>query len=172
MERIQKGFAKYLYQIIAFLIIGGHSFFLMFLFEPAFSTADVNGCFKQAQLIADHGRTWFQEESPIQYIGFHWMETDKDRIFSRYPPGLPVIIAIPFKLFGPEAGVLVNPVLTTLTLLGIFLLCRMWIGKEWAVAAVLAMAFNPISNSDAMIGDSHTGVAFFLVWGLKIISNR
>jgi len=170
MEKVLKSFKKYPYQIIAFFILGGHFLLLISFFEPAFSTPDPNGYFKQAQLIADHGRTWFQEESPTQYIGIHWMEAEGNRIYSRYPPGLPVIIAIPFKLFGPDAGILVNYILTTLTLLGLFVLCSMWIGKGWALVAIAAMACNPITNSHAVIGDSHTAAAFFLVWGIVFLA--
>jgi hypothetical protein len=170
MEKVLKSFTKYPYQIIAFFILGGHFLFLIAFFEPAFSAPDANGYFKQAQLIADHGRTWIQEESPIQYIDLHWMEAEGNRIYSHYPPGLPVIIAILFKLFGPDAGILVNYVLTTLTLLGLFVLCSMWIGKGWALVAIAAMACNPITNSHAVIGDSHTAAAFFLVWGIVFLA--
>ncbi|MFC1535337.1 ArnT family glycosyltransferase, partial [Thermodesulfobacteriota bacterium] len=121
-------------------------------------------------MIADHGRTCIQEESPIQYIGVHWMEAEGNCIYSRYPPGLPVIIAIFFKLFGPEAGILVNYFLTTLTLLGLFVLCSIWIGKGWALAAVATMACNPVANSHAMQGDAHNAAAFFLIWGLVFLA--
>jgi hypothetical protein len=181
MEKIHRNFTKYPYHIIAFFILGGHFLLLISFFEPAFSTPDPNGYFKQAQLIADHGRTWFQKESPIQFIDKHWMETKGDRIYSQYPPGLPVIIAIPFKLFGPDAGILVNYILTTLTLLGLFVLCSMWIGKGWALVAIAAMACNPIMVSaflaglllgyiptvrypEALLG---LGIALFILFHLK-----
>lgn len=114
MERVHKSITKYPYQILAFFILAGHFLLLISFFEPTFSTADVNGYYKQAQLIADHGRTWILEESPIQYIGIQWMEAERNRIYSRYPPGHPVIIAIIYKLFGQDAAILVNYVLTTL----------------------------------------------------------
>ena len=94
MKNVLNNFTKYPYQIFAFLILLGHLFFQVYFFEPAFSSADAHGYFKQAQLIADHGRTWYQEESPIEYVPLHWMEGEGGRLYSRYPPGLPLIIAL------------------------------------------------------------------------------
>lgn len=170
MEKVLKRFSKYAYEIIAFLILITHFVFIISFFEPAFSTADANGYFKQAQLIADHGRTWFQAESPIQYVDYQWMEAKGNRFYSRYPPGLPVIIAVLYKLFGPDAGTLINYILTTFTLLGVLVLCSMWIGKGWALVATAVMACNPIINADAVMGYSHAPVAFFLVWGLVFLA--
>ena len=170
MGNVLKRFTKYSYQIIVFIILGAHFLFIISFFEPAFSTPDANGYFKQAQLIADHGRTWFQDESPIQYVNIQWMEAKENRLYSRYPPGLPFIIAVFFKLFGPDAGTLVNYILTTLTLLGVCVLCSMWIGKGWALVATAVMACNPIINADAAMGYSHAPVAFFLIWGLVFLA--
>jgi hypothetical protein len=169
MEKVLKRFSKYSYQIIAFFILGVHFLFIISFFEPAFSTPDANGYFKQGQLIADHRRTWFQDESPIQYVGFQWMEAKGNRFYSRYPPGLPVIIAIFYKLFGPDSGPFVNHILTTLTLLGLFFLCSVWIGKGWALVATTIMVCNPVINTGVFMNYSHAPVAFFLVWGLVFL---
>jgi len=129
MEKVPKSITKYRYQISAFFIIGTHFFFLATFFEPAFSTPGTNGYFKQARLIADHGRAWFQVESPIQYVDQQWIEGKRNRLYNRYAPGLPIIIAIFIKLFGPDSIFFLNYFLTALTLLGLFILCSMWIGR-------------------------------------------
>jgi hypothetical protein len=67
-------------------LIFGHFIFLMLHFEPAISTPDANGYFAQTRLIADQGRTWFEPESPLQYVGVHRLNTEGYRYFSRYPP--------------------------------------------------------------------------------------
>jgi len=156
------------YRIAAIALVAGHFLFLTAFFEPAISTPDANGYFAQARLIAEHGRTWFEPESPLQYVGGHWLKTESGRYFSRYPPGLPAVLAAAYKLGPAEAALLVNPLLTSLTLLGISLLCALWIGEGWGLAAAAAMALNPVANTFALAGDSHAATAFFLVWGLYL----
>ena len=152
------------------MLLAGHLLFLMAYFEPAISTPDANGYFAQARLIAEHARTWFEPESPLQYIGVHWLRTEDGRYFSRYPPGLPLVLAVVFKLGGPKAALLVNPILTSLTLLGLFMLCRLWIGEGWGLVAVAGMAVNPVTNAFALTGNSHAATSFFLVWGLYLLA--
>ena len=165
MDGIRKILRKYLHTVAVFLMVGSHFLLLIYFFEPAYSTPDANGYFKQGRLIAQNGRTWCHPESPVQYVGIHWTAAEGDRIYCRYPPGLPLLIAISYRLFGPGAGIAVNCLLTSLTLLGLYVLCRIWIGKGWALAAMAAMACNPIALADAVVGDAHAAVAFFLVWG-------
>lgn len=158
------------YQVAALVLLLGHFLLLIWFSEPAFSTPDANGYTKQAQLIANHGRTWFQEASPIQYVHMHWMALEGNRIYSRFPPGLPILMAVPIKYLGAGAGTWVNAVLTTLALLGLFLLSTMWVGSAWALVAVATMVFNPVINTCALAGDAHAATAFFLVWGLLFLA--
>ena len=143
-----------------------HFVFMMFFFSPAISTPDANGYYAQARFIAQEGRTWFEPDSPLQYTGPHWLKTESGKFFSRYPPGLPVIAAAVYKFFGAYASLLVNPVLTTLSLLALYLICANWIGRNWGLLAVLVMAFNPMVNYQALSADSHAATAFFLIWAV------
>jgi 4-amino-4-deoxy-L-arabinose transferase-like glycosyltransferase len=153
-----------------FALIGGHFCMLMMYFEPAIGTPDASGYYVQTRLIATEGRTWFERESPLQYVNHHWLSPGGDRYFSQYPPGLSAISAVVFRIAGPTAALLVNPVLSSLTLLGLFLLCRSWIGAGWGLVAATVMAVNPIANEHALSCDSHTAVAFLLVWGLYLLA--
>lgn len=171
MDYSLKLFKRYSYEIIAVLIISSHFLLSTFFFEPAYSTPDAHGYYKQAQLIADHGKTWIQKTSPIQYVNFIWLEAAQgDRYYSRYPFGLPIIISIFYKLFSPGAGTIVNFILTTLTLLGVFILCRVWIGRGWALVATLLLACNPIINTEVVMGYAHAATAFFFIWGLVFLA--
>jgi len=154
----------------ALLVICGHFIWMMSYFEPAISSPDANGYFAQARLIATTGQTWFSSESLLQYVGGHWIDRGDGRFFSRYPPGLPVVAAIFFMAGGHKAALFVNPLLTAFTLLGLFFLCRLWIGERWAMLAVLVMAFNPVVNGRALTHDAHAAVAFFLVWGIYLLA--
>ena len=169
-ERRPRRWPVWLCRLLLIALVLGHFWFLSAYFEPAISTPDANGYFAQACRIATEGRTWFEPDTLLQYVGVHWLKTDDDRHFSRYPPGLPMLLAVPFRLAGPEASLWVNPVLATLTLVGLYLLCREWIGEGWGLAAVAAMAVNPVANTRALAHDAHTAAAFFLVWGVYLLA--
>ncbi|MFQ5905930.1 MAG: ArnT family glycosyltransferase [bacterium] len=158
-----------------FLLLAGvltvtHFVFLILYFSPAISTPDAHGYFAQAKLIANTGRAYLEPESVLQYIGPHWLHQSGKRYFTTFPPGLPAILASIYKVFGPEAALLVNPLMASLSLLGLFLLCRLWIGERWGLLAFVLMAANPFANEHALFGDSHTSVAFFLVWALVFLA--
>ncbi len=135
-------------------------------FAPALSTPDANGYSVQARLLATEGRSGFTVESPVQYVGPHWLAAPGNAFYSKYPPGLPAIMSAVWRLLGPNAALAVNPVMASLTLLAVFLLARIWVGAGWGLAVAALMAVNPFANEHALAGDAHTSVAFFLMWGL------
>jgi 4-amino-4-deoxy-L-arabinose transferase-like glycosyltransferase len=143
-----------------------HFVLLLSHFQPAISTPDANGYFAQARRLATDHRTWFATESVVQFIPPHWLTPDNERYYSKYPPGLPLLAAVAFRLAGPTGALLIDPVMASLSLLGLFLLCRLWIGDGWALLATALMAVNPVVNQQALWAFAHTAVAFFLVWGL------
>ena len=158
------------FTLLAFLLAATHFVFLMLYFEPAISTPDANSYFGQAKLIARNARTYFEPESIVQYIGFHWHRTRDNRYYVEHPPGFSVILAVVYKIFGPKASLLVNPVMASLSLLALFLLCRLWVGQGWALLAMALMAFNPFANEHALFGDAHTPVVFLLIVALLLIA--
>lgn len=154
--------------LLVLLLAAHHTWVLQHL-EPAYSSPDASGYFVQARMLATEGRSWFRPDSPLQYIGIHWLEAPDGRFFSRYPTGYPLLLAVPFRLIGPTAPLYVNPILATLTLLFLFLLCRPWIGQWLALVAVLIFAVNPTANRHALHADSHTAVTAFLLAGLLVL---
>ena len=151
---------------LAAALVVGHFLFLMCFFEPAISTPDANSYFSQAKLIARTGRTCIETESPLQYVGVHWNHVGNNRYYCTHAPGLPLLMAPVYKVFGPGATVAMNPIFAPLSLLGLFLLCRMWVGEGWALLAAALMAVNPFLNEHAHFGDAHSAVCFFFIWGL------
>ncbi|MCK4395406.1 glycosyltransferase family 39 protein [candidate division WOR-3 bacterium] len=152
--------------LLAFLPVLFHFVFLIVHFEPAISTPDANGYFAQAKMIAKEGKTYLEPESILQYIGPHWLHRSDNHYFTTFPPGFPAVLAVIYRVFGPKVTLLVSPLMASLTLLGLFLLCRLWIGKSWALLAVALIAVNPFANEHALFGDSHIAVVFFLIWAL------
>jgi len=151
---------------LAVLLAAAHFLFLLSAFEPAISTPDANGYFAQARLIATRHRTFFTRESDVQFVGFHWRDTGGNRYHSQYPPGLPALAAPFYRMFGPGGALMVNPLMASLSILGVYFLCRMWTGAWWAVLAAALLALNPTANRYALSADSHTSTLFFLVWAL------
>ena len=148
------------------LLVAGHFLFLALFFRPAISTPDANGYMAQARLIAREGRTDVVVESPVQYVGDHWMPVAPGRYYGQYPPGLPALLAVVFRSMGAYASLWVIPAMGSLALLGLYLVARTWVGPGWALLAVGLMAVNPYANQHALGADSHTAVCFFLIWAL------
>ncbi|MGD2111346.1 MAG: hypothetical protein PVI86_18365, partial [Phycisphaerae bacterium] len=152
--------------LCAMLLVVAHFVLVMAFFEPAISTPDANGYFAQARLIATKQQTWFETESPLQYVPPHWLTADGKRYYSKYPPGLPLIAATAWRLGGPTAALMVNPIMASLSVLGLFMLCKNWIGGGWALLVGALAALNPVANEQALWAFGHTAVGFFMVWGL------
>lgn len=133
---------------------------------PAIMSPDANGYVVQARLIAEAGRTSFSTESPVQYVGMHWLETTDSLFHSRYPAGLPLIFAAAWKVGGLGALVWVNPILASATLVLVFFLARRFTGGWTALLAAAVVATVPVTNQHALDADAHVAATFFLVGGV------
>ena len=138
--------------------------------QPALSGPDASGYFTQAKALATSGQTYLEPTSPLQFVGPHWLDGGDGRYFAKYPPGFPLLLAVPYALSGPTASLWVDPLLVSGALLGLFLLCRLWLGPGWGLVATALMATNPLVNQHAVAGFSHTAVAFLLVWGIYALA--
>jgi 4-amino-4-deoxy-L-arabinose transferase-like glycosyltransferase len=143
-----------------------HLLWLAAHLAPATMSPDANGYVVQARLIATEGRTWFSEASPAQFVGMHWLETQPGVFHSRYPAGLPLIMAAAWKIGGLNAALLVNPLLASATVLLVFFLARRFTGEIGALLAALVIAAVPVTNQHALDADAHVAATFFLVAGV------
>lgn len=138
-------------------------------YAPALSTPDANGYWAQGSLMTREGQTWYRAESDVQYVGMHWLITEDGRYASRYPPGLPLMIAAVYVTLGPNASVFMDLVFATLSLLGLYLLARRLAGPWWGLAACAVLASNPVFNQHALWNFAHMTVNVFLVWGVYLL---
>ncbi|MEW6235900.1 MAG: glycosyltransferase family 39 protein [Candidatus Omnitrophota bacterium] len=152
------------------LLLALHGSLMASFYEPACAGADANGYLAQAQYIVNLGSSAYRAESSLQFSGPHWRTLGDGRIISRYPPGLPLLLSPLYWLGGPPWMLAFNPLLTTLTLAGLFALVRLWADELWAVLAVAVMAVNPVANVWTFQSDAHPAIAFFLVWGLFFLA--
>lgn len=152
----------------AALLITVHLAVMIFFWVPVSSGPDSNGYYIQTRLLVEEGQLWAPREQMLQYISPHWLVVVDDMLISRYPPGMAFIQAIPYWLTGTGVT-LVNPMLTTGTLVAVFLLARRWVGSRWGFLALLFAALNPVANAWTYMGDAHPAVSFFLMWGLYFL---
>ncbi|MBL9210580.1 MAG: glycosyltransferase family 39 protein [Opitutaceae bacterium] len=143
-----------------------HFLWLTSHLEPAIMSPDANGYVVQARLLADEGRTSFATASPVQYVGMHWLETETGTFHSRYPAGLPLIMAGAWKIGGLNATLLINPLFASATVLLVFFLARRVVEEPYALVAALVVAVLPTSNQHALDADAHIAATFFLVGGV------
>jgi hypothetical protein len=136
----------------------------------AIAEPDDNGYFAQGTLLAQTGHTWFLPASDAQYIGPHWLLGPGGKFISRYPPGLAVAIALLDHVGGWRATLLLNPLLSLLALVGIFMAARRIVGPGWGLLAAALLAFNPTFFHHALGGGSHMGVLCVLVWGITLLT--
>ncbi len=145
-------------------------------FAPAITEPDDNGYFAQATRWVRGGTTWFRSASDAEYIGMHWLLDDKgtaapadDIYVSRYPPGLPALIAVAYMAGGYKAAMLVNPLLAIGSLVGFYFMARRLIPVGWALTGVVLLATNPTFIAHTLAGDAHMAVTFCLVWGTGLL---
>jgi hypothetical protein len=92
-----------------------------FLLPSSHPTRTVSG---RREFCSRKRQTGFKPEADSQYIGMQWLVMPDGVFYSRYPPGLAVIIAVIHKIAGYRASVMVSPVMAVLTLGGLFFLLR------------------------------------------------
>lgn len=160
---------RFVAPLLLLALVVGHVAWHLSHVEHGYASPDANGYYAQGALLATEGRTGYAPESPLQYIGIHWLETEDGRFVSRYPAGLPAVLAVSWWIAGPDAPFYVDALLTSLTLLFLFLLCRPWVGNPLALVAVLVYAVHPTANHHAHFRFAHTAVGFFLVAGLWLL---
>ena len=156
-------------QVVALLVLVIYGGWLARSFHPAIATPDANGYWGQGRLLADTGQTWFKPETPLRFVGMHWLVLEDGRYASRYPPGLAVAIAVVCKVFGPDASMLLNPLFALATLVGVFFLLSRLVNSAAGLVGVLALIAMPRFTYHAEACDSHMAVAMLLVWGLYML---
>jgi hypothetical protein len=132
MNILSKRFSSWFFKPLLLAILALAVICLLALiayFKPAISTADVDGYFTHAKLIAKHGCTWFKMESLLQFASPYFFKAIGYSHFLLYPPGLPRAFSFFSERGGLKAALLVNSLLTSLAIPGVFLLCILWIGE-------------------------------------------
>jgi len=157
------------WDLFLLLLLGGHLIWLFSHFLPITVGPDAGGLFVQARLLATELTTGFRPESPMQFLGTHWMETLDGDFHSRYPPGFPLLMAAAYALGGPRAPFYLNPILATCVVGLTYLVGRRLMGKGMAFWAASLVATLPILNRLALHGDAHVAATALLLLGVWLL---
>lgn len=162
----QPGIPEVLCGVMLLIFVAGH----FIVSRPVLIGPDAHGYFLQTRLLAGTGSTSFFPESPVQYVGPHWVSVDGRRVVPVYGPGL-ALLALPGYVLGGAGGALrTNIFLALFGLLALFLLVRRLTDSWAALAVVVVTALLPIFNEQVHWGGAHLAVFCFFYWGLYLLA--
>ena len=151
------------------LIVGFHCFIQWRNFGPAHVEHDLDGYTWLAKRIATLGPLTVKPDNPFQYQSHVWVENAKGEVTAKYAPGHPIMMAIGYRLFGEEGIYYVSPVASALSLIGAFLLFRLWMGT---IASLLALLTLSIHGMILFYGGyllSHALDLCLVTWGMYFL---
>ena len=99
---------------------------------PAIVTPDAHGYWVQGRLIGEHGDATRLLENSLEYVHPLWLHRPDGRFVSKYPPGLPLLVAATRLSLGSRASLLINPILAALGLLAAGLAAARIYGRSWS----------------------------------------
>lgn len=155
--------------ILTVVLIAVHAAWIASLWGNAYVGADAPGYFVQGRMIADERAVVLTPDSPAQYISVHWLPGGDGRYYSRYPPGFPVLISLLYDVGGPTFALIVNPVLTSLSLLFFVLIARRWTTPWAALAGAAVFASLASFNEQALLGFAHMAELAALLGALWLL---
>lgn len=138
-------------------------------YVPAYDGVDENGYLVSAQRLATTGQLGKTTSDPYEFVSGNFVQTGPNQFQAKYPIGYPALCALAYKLGGPRAAFLVNPVLATLAVLGMYLLGRALWGDFAGALAALLLAANPLHAFYGLSAVSHSGAECFAVWGMYFL---
>jgi hypothetical protein len=135
----------------------------------SYQGTDENGYLLTAKRLATDGDIAKRTEGPNEFVGSNWVEAKEDVFYAKYPIGYPALCAVAYKLGGPSAVFLVNPVLAVLAVAGMFFLGRAMLNDFAGALAAIFLATNPMHAFYGISALSHTGAICFAIWGMYFI---
>lgn len=164
------------YTALAAVLTAGFFVAVMRYWVPASSWGDQHAYLVGGRLVAERGTTKYTprnhagEIDPFQLVGSMWVTVDPlqptERIYSKYPIGYPLLIAIAWKIGGVEAAYLVNPIASALAVFAAFLLMRRFMPSHLAIMGQLVFALSPMTLLLSIDPQSHATAVCCVTWGM------
>ena len=144
------------------LLVGGH-------YVPAFASADQNGYLLLARRFAETGDAAQYTSDPFEFVSGNSVQVSPGVYYGKYPSGYPLLCVVAYWLGGQAAMFLVNPILATLTVLGVFFLGRAMFGDLAGIAASILLATNAVFDTQAITASSHAAAICFATWSMYFL---
>jgi hypothetical protein len=132
----------------------------------SYDGTDENGYLITAKSLATKGDTGKRLDDPREFVSGNYVLADNGNYYGKYPLGYPALCTLAYKLGGPSAVFLVNPILAALAVLGIFFLGCAMMGEFAGALAAILLATNPLHAYFGNSAMSHSGSICFAVWGM------
>ncbi len=163
--RLRLAFTALAAAVIAVFVVATHPFWV-----PAHPGDDQNAYLVSGKLLADHFPPGLAVDDPYSFVGRMWVEAPDGRYYSKYPLGMPALVALALRAFGPARGARmayrISPAAMALALAGLFLLVRQVAGSFAGLLGVIALAASPavllLTNSP----NSHAATLCVATWGM------
>ena len=127
---------------------------------------DENGYLVTAKGLATRGDSGKVLADSNEFVSGNYVLADNGNYYGKYPLGYPYLCVLAYKLGGPSAVFLVNPILAALAVLGTFFLGRAMISAFAGALAAILLATNPLHAYFGLSALSHSGSICFAVWGM------
>lgn len=138
-------------------------------FVPATHEVDCEGYFVLGKRLA-HGEPAGQiEDDPFLYQNHVWVRNAHGELLPKYDPGYPLLLGLAYRVAGDRGAFLVSPVMGGLTLLGAFLLYRLWMPRLAATLATVILALHPMIHAYGGYPLTHITETACAVWGFYFL---
>jgi 4-amino-4-deoxy-L-arabinose transferase-like glycosyltransferase len=148
------------------LILLGVVIFTHLYWVPAHGGMDQNGYLVAGRMLAEHGSPQLLPPDQDAFVGRMWVLTPQGQYFPKYPLGLPLVVALVYKIAGLRAVYWISPFCTVFALLAIFRLARRFAGATAAILCTLLLATSPLVLALANNHGSHAPDLCAVAWGM------
>jgi hypothetical protein len=138
-------------------------------YVASYEGIDENGYLVTAKSLATTGDSAKTLADPKEFVSGNYVLADNGNYYGKYPLGYPALCALAYRVGGPSAVFLVNPILAALAVLGTFLLGRAMMGAFAGALAAILLATNPLHAYFGLSALSHSGSICFAVWGMYFL---
>ena len=151
----------------ALLILYTHV--LLVYMIPVTGGTDQNGYHVCARMLNLNGVFYQKPVDDLQFVGHMWVVNERGEYYPKYPPFYPALAAGMNELLGEGGGFYATVWGAILSVAGMFVLARFWVGRWWSLLAAFMMALSPVIAILGITKNSHTPSLAFFIWGMAAI---
>jgi 4-amino-4-deoxy-L-arabinose transferase-like glycosyltransferase len=151
---------------VLLLILPAFLIFTHLYWVPAHGGMDQNAYLVAGRMLAELGSPQLRPADADAFVGRMWVLTPQGQYFPKYPLGLPLIVALVYKVAGPRAVYWISPLCTVFALWAIFGLARRFGGSIAAILCTLLLASSPVVLALANNHASHAADLCAVAWGM------